>query len=76
MSTNDTGGDGATESTITFHSKPDQSIGCIRLADKDNVVVALRDLASGETVEDITLVDDVARGHKLSVSKITKGELV
>ncbi len=76
MSTNESSGKQASESTITFHSKPDQSIGYIRLADKDNVVVALRDLASGETIDDIVLANDVPRGHKLSVSRMTKGDLV
>ncbi|MEM7258766.1 MAG: altronate dehydratase family protein [Pseudomonadota bacterium] len=62
------------ESTVVFHSKPDKSIGYIRLADSDNVVVALRDLASGESIDGLTLIDDVPRGHKLAVSAISSGE--
>ncbi len=66
----------SSETVISFHTKPDQSIGTIRLSDKDNVVVALRDLAAKESVDGVELIDDVARGHKLAVADIAAGDAV
>jgi altronate hydrolase len=66
----------SSETVISFHTKPDQSIGTIRLSEKDNVVVALRDLAATETIDGVELIDDVARGHKLAVADMAAGEAV
>ncbi len=66
----------SSESVISFHTKPDQSIGTIRLSEKDNVVVALRDLAEKETIDGVVLLDAVARGHKLAVADIAEGDAV
>jgi altronate hydrolase len=64
------------ESVVTFHNKPDQSIAYLRLASRDNVVVALRDLAQDEMVDDIKLLNDVPRGHKLAAQPIASGDVV
>ncbi|MGO9117297.1 MAG: UxaA family hydrolase [Desulfomonilaceae bacterium] len=48
----------------------------IRLHPDDNVVVALKNLRSGERLSnlDVVLLDDIAAGHKASVSGIDGGE--
>ena len=43
---------------------------------RDSVATALRDLAAGEEVGGVTLVEPVARGHKLAVRAIAAGEPV
>ena len=50
----------------------------LRLAPKDNVVVALEDLTSGTSIdgEGVTLSGSVPRGHKLAVQPIAAGEPV
>jgi altronate hydrolase len=51
---------------------------CYRISPRDDVVVALRDLAIGEHVlvdgETIDLIDAIPRGHKLAVRSINTGE--
>ena len=46
------------------------------MTDTDNVGIALRNLDSAETIDGITLVNDVPRGHKLALQAIAKGEKV
>ncbi len=50
----------------------------IKIHEQDNVAVALRDLAAGETVEldgeRVQLAQPVARGHKFALGPIAKGE--
>ncbi|WP_417432607.1 UxaA family hydrolase [Hoeflea sp.] len=50
----------------------------IRLNPADNVIIALKDLASGATVAglDIPLAGAVARGHKIATRQIAEGEKV
>ncbi|WP_417427298.1 UxaA family hydrolase [Hoeflea sp.] len=50
----------------------------IRLNPNDNVIIALKDLASGATVSglDAPLVESVARGHKIASRPIAEGEKV
>ena len=50
----------------------------ILLSDKDNVAVALADIAAGNTVEplSITAGQDIPRGHKLAVAQIQVGQPV
>ncbi len=48
----------------------------IRIAESDNVSVALCDLNKGETVEGVTLSEDIKRGHKFAVKPILAGEKV
>ena len=52
----------------------------IRIHPNDNVAVALADLRAGETLTvdgiEVSLSEDVARGHKLALSTIREGEPV
>lgn len=52
----------------------------IKINEKDNVIVALRDLAKSETIEiddkKIQLKEDIKRGHKAAISKILNNENV
>ncbi len=52
----------------------------LKINSADNVVVALDDLAKGEVVEcdgvDVTLGEDIARGHKFALRDIAEGEAV
>ncbi|MFZ1874407.1 MAG: altronate dehydratase family protein [Chania sp.] len=52
----------------------------IKIHSKDNVAVALRDLAAGETQTlgecVITLAQDVVRGHKFALEPIAVGEMI
>ncbi|MFC0228206.1 UxaA family hydrolase [Serratia aquatilis] len=52
----------------------------IKIHTKDNVAVALRDLAAGEAIEwggqAITLAQDVVRGHKFALEPIAAGEMI
>ncbi|MEX0348973.1 MAG: UxaA family hydrolase [Paracoccaceae bacterium] len=48
----------------------------IRLHPKDNVVIALRDLPEGTTVDGAKLVAPVSRGHKIAVDTIPPGQEV
>jgi len=53
----------------------------IRLNPLDNVAVALRDLHAGQRVtlhegHEITLLDNIAFGHKVAVQAIAQGEKV
>ncbi len=47
--------------------------GYIRLHDTDNVVVALRALSVGMRVENITLQEEIAAGHKIAVRRLAPG---
>ncbi|BBH21423.1 altronate hydrolase [Paenibacillus baekrokdamisoli] len=51
----------------------------IRLAEKDHVIVALKEISKGETLlleknEELIVVDDVPEGHKIVTCPIRKGE--
>lgn len=50
----------------------------IRISKNDNVAVALRDLEAGESFRvgdiDIVLNEDIARGHKFTLTDISEGE--
>src|SRR5687768_3907201 len=48
----------------------------IRLADQDNVTVALRDVAAGTLVDGVTALSDVSAGHKIALRAIPPGEAV
>lgn len=52
----------------------------IKINENDNVVVALRDLKIGDTIEledkVITIKDDVVRGHKIAIKDITVNEKI
>jgi altronate hydrolase len=52
----------------------------IRINEIDNVVVALQDLAKGQTIQvngkEVVLKDDVKRGHKVAINEIQEKEYV
>lgn len=52
----------------------------VKINEKDNVAVALEDLERGEQLpagnKTVTLCDTIARGHKLALADIQKGEAV
>ncbi|KAA6335053.1 Altronate dehydratase [termite gut metagenome] len=52
----------------------------IQLHSKDNVVVALKDLKAGETIDfnglKILLINDISFGHKAAVRNIPAGDKV
>ena len=48
----------------------------IKINPADNVAVALTDLLKGETVEGVTLLVDVPRGHKVVLEDLRKGDNV
>jgi altronate hydrolase/galactarate dehydratase len=52
------------------------SITTIQLQPRDNVVIALRDIAAGEMLADLTapVVSPVPRGHKMARLPVCKGQ--
>lgn len=52
----------------------------IRINEIDNVVVALQDLAKGQTIrvngKDVVLKEDVKRGHKVAINEIQENDYV
>ena len=52
----------------------------LRINDTDNVAVALKDYKAGDTIvigaNQITITEDIARGHKIALSSIDLGEHV
>ena len=53
----------------------------LKINEKDNVAVALRDLTVGEMIclndaESITLCDDIPQGHKFAFTHIRDGSAV
>lgn len=45
----------------------------IRINDRDDVIVVLKDFRKGDTVDGITLLDDVRMGHKVAIHDMKKG---
>lgn len=45
----------------------------IKISENDNVLVCLNDVASGETLDGITLNEDILAGHKVAICDIAKG---
>ena len=52
------------------------SVDLIRLTEADNVGVALRDVKQNESVESITTVEEIPKGHKVALKNISSGEAV
>ncbi|WP_137862122.1 MULTISPECIES: altronate dehydratase family protein [unclassified Sphingomonas] len=48
----------------------------LRIDSKDDTATALRDMAAGETALGVTLMEPVAKGHKVAVQPIAAGEPV
>ena len=47
----------------------------IQINDKDNIVVAIKDLKKKEIIaNNIEIKDDIGKGHKIAISDIKKGE--
>ena len=46
----------------------------IKINSKDNVAVAIEDLKKGESVEDITLIDDIPKGHKFALVDLNEND--
>lgn len=50
----------------------------LQINDTDNVAVALKDYKAGDTIaisgKEITIVEDIARGHKIALSSINESE--
>lgn len=46
----------------------------LKITEKDNVIVALVDFNKGESVNGITILDNITRGHKIAVKDIAIGE--
>lgn len=46
----------------------------LKITEKDNVIVALVDFNKGESVNGITLLDNITRGHKIAAKDISIGE--
>ena len=59
---------------------PSSALSALRIAASDDVAIALRDLAAGETVRVgdayVALVDAIARGHKFALHAFAAGDLV
>src|SRR6187549_3747815 len=47
-----------------------------QIAPADNVAIALRPLAAGESAAGVTAASDIARGHKIAVRPIAAGQPV
>ena len=48
----------------------------LKIDSHDNVAVALTNLSKGESLEGVTLLDDIKQGHKFALKDIKKGENV
>lgn len=48
----------------------------IRIHPKDNVAVALQDLAAGEMIEGVRLLEAVPRGHKVLLADLSAGDAI
>lgn len=46
----------------------------IKIHEGDNVLVALSDFSKGETIDDIILLEDIEKGHKVAIKDIEVGE--
>lgn len=46
----------------------------IQIHPKDNVIIALEDLKQGTVIEGVTLLTDVARGHKIALTSLEVGD--
>src|SRR4051794_25854749 len=48
----------------------------LHIAEQDNVMVALRQIASGTVVDGVTVATDVPAGHKIATRPIPSGQIV
>lgn len=47
-----------------------------RIAEEDDVIIALRDLQKGEEVDGITLLEDIKQGHKIAAHDMKAGHVL
>ena len=48
----------------------------VQIREEDDVIVVLKPFKKGDRVDNITLLDDVPRGHKVALHDRKKGELL
>ena len=61
---------------IHFIKPADQNTNVVKLTDKDNVAVALRDIKAEEKLPDITIAEEIPKGHKVALQDIPAGQAV
>ncbi len=64
------------DSPINWVKTTSSEFDLVRLNTEDNVAVAIRNLAAGERLENITTADEIPKGHKVALSNITSGSAV
>lgn len=64
------------DSPIHWAKPPSDLSDLIRLSDKDNVAVALRDLSAGEKTTLIEITENIPKGHKVALADISVGDEV
>lgn len=48
----------------------------IKIRDNDDVIIALKDFKKGDIVDNITLLNDVCKGHKIAINDFKKDHLL
>ncbi len=48
----------------------------VTLSDEDNVAVAIRNLAKAESLQEVTTLDEIPKGHKVALQNITSGSAI
>ena len=48
----------------------------VKVDEKDNVATLIKDAKKGECLAGISLLEDIASGHKFALKNIKKGELI
>lgn len=48
----------------------------VKVNEKDNVATLLKNFLKGSMAGDITLLDDISKGHKIALKDIKKGEYI
>lgn len=66
----------SSDATIHWAKPASDNSDLIKLSNKDNVAVALRDIAAGEVTQTITTTDEIPKGHKVALSDIAKGDAI
>jgi len=64
------------DSPIHFIKAQNTDVDLIKLTDKDNVAVALRDIRAEEALDQVTTSDEIAKGHKVALHNIQSGSAV
>ena len=64
------------DTPIHWAKAPTDNSDLIKLSTEDNVAVALRDITAGEQTATVTATDEIPKGHKVALAKISKGTAV